>query len=85
MADWFHLGLSLGLEHSTLEKIEKKNHGDIDRCMTDMLAAWLQGQDKSAPSWRALVAGLTSHAVSKKDVAMKIAMAHGKNYTVHLE
>ena len=78
VADWFHLGLSLGLEYTTLEKNEKNNHGDVDCCMTDMLAAWLQGQGTSTPSWGALVDGLASHGVNKKDIATKVAMAHGK-------
>jgi len=56
-----------------LEKI-RSNHRDIDRCMTDMLASWLQGQ--TTPSWKALVDGLASQSMNEKDVATKVAMKH---------
>lgn len=79
MVNWFQLGIALGLECSTLEKI-RSNHRDIDRCMTDMLASWLQGQ--TTPSWKALVDGLASQSVNEKDVAMKVAMKHGKDRTL---
>jgi len=79
VVNWFQLGIALRLECSTLEKI-RSNHRDIDRCMTDMLASWLQGQ--TTPSWRALVDGLASQSVNEKDAAMKVAMKHGKDSTL---
>ena len=56
---WQSLGLELGLRYSTLERIKRSQHGDIEMCM---LAAWLQQQDNvakiGAPSWEVLQDGL---------------------------
>ena len=43
--DWQSLGLELGLLYPTLERIEEEQRGVIDKCLTKMLAAWLQQQD----------------------------------------
>ena len=42
--DWKSLGLKLGLLYPTLKRIEEDNRG-IDKCLTEMLAAWLQQKD----------------------------------------
>ena len=46
--NWQDLGLELGLLYPTLTKIGKEQHGLIDGCKREMLAAWLQQQDKVA-------------------------------------
>ena len=46
--DWQSLGLQLGLIHPTLKRIEEEQRGVIDKCKTEMLAAWLQQQDNVA-------------------------------------
>ena len=55
---WKKLGLSLGLLYPTLQKIEKAQRDNVDDCMMEMLAAWLQQQDnvsrKGVPSWSVL-------------------------------
>ena len=43
--DWQSLGLQLGLLYHTLKRIEEEQRGVIDKCKTEMLAAWLQQQD----------------------------------------
>ena len=43
--DWQSLGLKLGLHYPTLKRIEEEQRGVIDKCLTEMLAAWLQQQD----------------------------------------
>ena len=56
--EWKSLGLELGLLYPTLKKIKKEQHGDINDCIMEMLAAWLQQQDnvagKGVPSWSIL-------------------------------
>ena len=42
---WQRLGLALGLLYPTLERIDDNQHGDIEKCRTKMIAAWLQQQD----------------------------------------
>ena len=58
MNKWQPLGLELGLCYSILERIKRSQHGDIEMCMMEMLAAWLQQQDNVAkigvPSWEVL-------------------------------
>ena len=55
---WKKLGLALGLLYPTLQKIEIAKRENVDNCMTEMLAAWLQQQDhvsrKGIPSWTVL-------------------------------
>ena len=46
--DWRSLGLQLGLLYPTLKRIEEEQRGLIDKCKTEMLAAWLQQQDNVA-------------------------------------
>ena len=60
--DWQSLGLALGLLYPTLERIEEEQRGDIEKCKTKMLAAWLGKKDnvtKSGdPSWNVLQTAL---------------------------
>ena len=57
---WKEFGLALHLKTLTLERI--KNSGDIIRCFTEVLAAWLNGEDRAhdtpAPSWGEVIAAL---------------------------
>ena len=59
---WQSLGLELGIFFSTLKKIEEEQHGVIDKCRTEMLAAWLQQDDNTAkkiyPRWPVLKTAL---------------------------
>ena len=58
LVDWQSLGLELGLFYTTLEIIEREQHGNITMCKIKMLAAWLQQRDnvsqKGVPSWSVL-------------------------------
>ena len=62
VVNWKDLGLALGLLHPTLQVIDKGQRGDINDCMREMLAAWLQQQDNVShvgpPSWRVLQTAL---------------------------
>ena len=46
--NWQSLGLELGLLYPTLKRIEEEQRGVIEKCKTEMLAAWLQQQDNVA-------------------------------------
>lgn len=60
--DWQSLGLALGLLYPTLKRIEEEQRGVHQKCMTEMLAAWLQQRDsvfrKGVPSWSVLAQAL---------------------------
>ena len=47
VSNWQSLGLQLGLLHPTLKRIEEEQHEHIDKCKTEMLAAWLRQKDNA--------------------------------------
>ena len=56
---WDRLGLSLGLYMPSLESIEDKHRGDVDRCLMKCLTLWLQKADNARlPSWVSLASAL---------------------------
>ena len=71
------LGLALGLSHHTLDRIAAQYPGDPSRYLTEVLAAWLQKEDESTPSWRALVAALRKPTVREEGLVDVIGKAHG--------
>ncbi|XP_019855762.1 PREDICTED: uncharacterized protein LOC109584457 [Amphimedon queenslandica] len=44
-ANWYDLGLTLGLLKSSLDVIEKNHPHDASRCMTECLSQWLGRAD----------------------------------------
>ena len=73
---WMELGLSLGLEQSVLDALESNYPRDVNRCLTETLARWLQ-QVRTARSWRAITNALISPSINRVDLAHSIAMSHG--------
>ena len=72
---WFNIGLALGLLRHTLESIQ--NRDDISHCLTETLAAWLQGRDgATAPTWRAIVKALLNPDIKFYRLALQISTAH---------
>ena len=62
VVQWTPLGLALGLDYSTLQRIEREKMGRIEECKMEMLSAWLQQKDDVAeealPSWSVLETAL---------------------------
>ena len=73
-ADWFNLGVALGLPYHTLKRIESDYPRDAPRCLTEMIIAWLQ--KSSQPTWQGLVLALMSPLVNRGDIANTIATKH---------
>ena len=70
-AKWDRLGLSLGLYMPTLEDIEEKHRGDVDRCLMKCLTLWLQKKDNARPpSWISLASAL--YQIDEKAASEKI-------------
>ena len=68
---WTELGLQLGIEYSTLEKIEAESRHNIDECKRKMLAAWLRGEDNAKEqTWSTLAVALEK--IDKKTLSEKI-------------
>ena len=73
-ANWFNLGVALGLPYHTLERIESDYPRDAPMCLTKMIIAWLQ--KSSQPTWRGLIFALMSPLVNRVDIANTIATKH---------
>ena len=76
------LGLALGLLQHTLQSITLQNSEDVGQCLTETLAAWLQGKDGvAAPTWRAIVEALLSPTINFYRLALRIADTrhHGRS------
>ena len=62
VVQWTPLGVALGLDYSTLQRIEREKMGRIEECKLEMLSAWLQQKDdvveKALPTWNALETAL---------------------------
>ena len=43
--NWMNLGLFLGIEHSTLQKIDREERGRVEDCKREMLSEWLRSSD----------------------------------------
>ena len=74
-AEWFKLGVVLGLSYDTLKIIEH-NYRDAHRCQMEMVIAWLRTKDNSHPSWQSLASALGSPLVNRKEIAVMIAADH---------
>ena len=73
-AQWFNLGLALGLFYSKLRQIESNFPRDSFRCLTEMVAMWLK--NSSHPSWRKLTFALRLPSVRGVGIANRIAVDH---------
>ena len=78
--DWQSLGLALGLLYPTLKKIDDDQRGKTDKCVMEMIAAWLEKKDnvanKGVPSWLVLQAALRK--IDENELADKITSPDGE-------
>ena len=75
-AQWFDLGVALGLSYDTLKTIESNYPKDVNRCRTEMITAWLRST--SQPSWQRLASALSLPLVNRSEIATMIAAEHPK-------
>ena len=79
---WQELGLAFGLLQNTLELIKLQNQKDIGQCLTETLAAWLQGRDSvAAPTQRAIAEVLLRPTFNFYRLALRISDTyhHGRS------
>ena len=69
--DWIPLGLSLGVEMSTLEAIERERI-TIGERRTQMLSEW---QKQATPTWSAVIQALVN--MGMRHLASQLARKHG--------
>ena len=68
---WIPLGLSLGLDSSTLLAIERERITIEERC-THMLIAW---EEQATPTWSAVIQALVK--IGMRPLASQLAQNHG--------
>ena len=68
---WYNLGLELGQQVSTLDRIDAKYRGDTSECFRQVLTEWLKGVDPP-PTWQAMVNALMSPTVAQYHLAEQI-------------
>lgn len=74
---WKELGLALGMKSLSLEIIQRNNlSNSIQSCFTEMLAAWLKGEDAPldavGPNWAAVIAALQSSPMNWGEYASQL-------------
>ena len=83
-ADWFKLGVTLGVSYDTLIAIECNYPRDTHRCLTEMVIAWLRETDYVHHNWRSLVSALSSPSMGRNayEIATMIAIEHPSHVKV---
>ena len=69
---WMDLGRSLELDQPVLDAIKSNYPRDVNRCLTETLAKWLQ-QVRTARSWKAITHALIVSSINRVDLAHSIA------------
>ena len=66
VARWKHIGLSLRLDNSELKRIERENRDNLEDCLTEALALWLNKAYNTErfgePSWELLARAVADPA-----------------------
>ena len=62
-ARWKMIGIELGIDMGTLDSIRANNNMQVEGCVTDMIAAWLRGNNPR-PTRSAMAAVLLSERVN---------------------
>ena len=74
---WREFGLAIGLKPSTLEAIKSNYLKEVEICFTEVLASWLNGEDRSrdspaGPNWEEVIAVLKSPSLNMRDCAHQL-------------
>ena len=68
-AEWYNIGLQLGLSAGTLDAIKLGNQSNPDTCFTEVLKLWLRG---SGRSWSDLARALRAPTVGYEHLAEQL-------------
>ena len=68
---WFQIGVQLGISEAKLCQIES-NHRTVERCFTEVINFWLNGNTQVGVSWKLIIDTLESQFVDEKGLAKKI-------------
>ena len=85
-ADWYRLGLELGLHKNNLDTIEANYHHRNQDCFREMLAAWLSRKDQvpssGDPTWKQLIEALEQLGHASIALTIKQSLAKSKSVGV---
>ena len=68
---WKDIGIELDLKVTDLDVISGTNHGNVNKCFSEMLTLWLK-RVNPPPKWSAMVEALNEPAVGFEDLAEKV-------------
>ena len=68
---WKEFGLALGVSNGSLSVIEIDLSGESQRCLTEVLAKWLNGEG-SPSTWREAVKAILSLSKNSKQIIQYI-------------
>ena len=68
---WFLIGIRLGVSEAKLRQIEANYH-TVERCFSEMISFWLNGNTRVAVSWKSLIDALESQFVNERGLANQL-------------
>ena len=68
---WKDIGIELDLKVTDLDVVSEINHGNVNKCFSEMLTLWLK-QVNPPPKWSAMVKALKEPAVGFEDLAEQV-------------
>ena len=71
-AQWYNIGLELGLTAGTLDAIKQTNHHDVKDCFREVLKEWLSRTDLN-PSLNNLANALKARPVGLEELAEQLS------------
>ena len=76
MAKWFPIGVQLGISGAKLREIET-NYLTANRCFSEVINFWIEGNTQVAVTWKLLVEVLESSFVDEKGLARRLRQKGG--------
>ena len=70
-AAWKDIGIELDLKVTDLDVISETNHGNVNKCFSEMLTLWLK-RVSPPPKWSAMVEALKEPAIGFEDLAEQV-------------
>ena len=72
---WFQIGIQLGVDETKLRQIEA-DHRTADRCLSEVIMFWLNGNTNIDITWNSLIKALEASIVNEKGLAKSLIQKH---------
>ena len=73
---WFQIGIQLGVSETRLHQIEA-DHRTADRCFSEVIIFWLNGNTNTDVNWESLIGALKASVVNEKGLAKSLIQKYG--------